>query len=292
MAYRTRWLILALVAVTTLAVPAAASGLALNDTLPLLTPSAPCTLDAAGDNQDVYRKDLIAGETLVLSLTINPAASTPVFDLDLYVYSPTTAESSHVLAVALSKKAPTAYPETISYTAPVTGTYYVEIFAAEGSGTGLLTSSVLPEPLLPVYRFYNRTNGTHFYTPSEAERANVQATLGHVFTFEGPAYFTKATKNTQFLYRFYNRKNGSHFYTASDGERDSVKANLAAVYTYEGPTYKVSVTEAGGKAPVYRFFNRRSGSHFYTASLTERDRVINTLGYLYTYEGPAFYIGR
>ena len=42
---------------------------------------------------------------------------------------------------------------------------------------------------------------------------------------------------------------------------------------------------------VYRFYNVRSGSHFYTTSVAERDNVIATWPTIFTYEGPAFYVG-
>jgi hypothetical protein len=43
--------------------------------------------------------------------------------------------------------------------------------------------------------------------------------------------------------------------------------------------------------PVYRFFNVRTGTHFYTASGTERDTVMRTLWTAYKYEGIAYSVG-
>ncbi len=42
------------------------------------------------------------------------------------------------------------------------------------------------------------------------------------------------------------------------------------------------------RVAVFRFFNTATGTHFYTASVDERDRVIATLP-VFHYEGPAFY---
>lgn len=39
---------------------------------------------------------------------------------------------------------------------------------------------------------------------------------------------------------------------------------------------------------VYRFFNRQTGTHFYTGTEAERDDVLARLGWLYQYEGPAY----
>ena len=44
-------------------------------------------------------------------------------------------------------------------------------------------------PSVPVYRFYNAALGTHFYTASAAEKATVEATLSHIYTYEGPAFY-------------------------------------------------------------------------------------------------------
>ena len=145
--------------------------------------------------------------------------------------------------------------------------------------------------LNPVYRFYNKTIGTHFYTPSEAEKNSVIANLSRIYTYEGIAYKTNPYNNSQPLYRFFNKKNGSHFYTASAAERNNVIANLSATYVYEGETYRVSPTYAAGKTPVYRFYNKRNGSHFYTANETEKNNVIATLSGVYVYEGVAFHLG-
>lgn len=44
---------------------------------------------------------------------------------------------------------------------------------------------------------------------------------------------------------------------------------------------------AGEDGTIYRFFNTQNGTHFYTASLSERDSVATTL-FNYRYEGAAF----
>ena len=140
-----------------------------------------------------------------------------------------------------------------------------------------------------VYRFYNMKNGSHFYTPSIAERDNVIATLSKTYKYEGEAYFVNSSLSWQPLYRFYHKKKGSHFYTASAAERDEVIARLSAIYSYEGPTYSVT-TRAGSGTTVWRFYNKKNGSHFYTASVAEKNNVVANLSATYTLEGPAFYL--
>lgn len=152
-----------------------------------------------------------------------------------------------------------------------------------------LTSSIKP-----VYRFYNLRTGTHFYTADEAEKANVIRTMASIYHYEGVGYSVNvsSTVNCIDLYRFYNKRTGTHFYTADVGEKNNVVANLSAVYQLDGVAYQVANSSAGGALPVYRFYNRRTGTHFYTVDAGERDNVINTLGATYNYEGPGYYLGQ
>lgn len=144
--------------------------------------------------------------------------------------------------------------------------------------------------LQPVYRFYNLTNGTHFFTPSEEERDMVVATWPRVFQYEGVAYSTEETSGTEPLYRFYNTKSASHFYTASAGEADTIRATWPDIFVFEGRTYSVSPTQVAGWDPVYRFYNVKAGSHFYSASAEERDVVAAKWSGTYQYDGIAYYV--
>ena len=144
---------------------------------------------------------------------------------------------------------------------------------------------------MPVYRFYKPRSGTHFYTASGPERDNVIRNLWATYTYEGLAYAVPASlSNSQNLYRFYNVRTDTHFYTASEAERANVVNRLGAVYRYEGVAYKVSPSPVNGSLIVHRFYRMRTDTHFYTASEAERTAVATTLGGIYRYEGPAFYI--
>ena len=143
-----------------------------------------------------------------------------------------------------------------------------------------------------VYRFYNTSNGAHFYTVSDAERIDLWTRLSNIYRYEGVVWtvdYASPAAN-QPLHRFYNVVNGSHFYTASEAEKNGVIASLSSVYRYEGVAYNVSAGPAAGAVPVYRFYHRTLGSHFYTASAAERDQVIANLASVYAYEGPAFFV--
>ena len=154
--------------------------------------------------------------------------------------------------------------------------------------------SVTPAPsgTLPVFRFYNIGNGSHFYTASGVECDKVLADMWSTYKLDGIAYNINATNadNDDSLFRFFNKKNRSHFYTASATERDSIIANLRAVYNYDGPAYSVAATPSAGATPVYRFYNFKHGTHFYTASESEKNTVATSLKSVYRFEGPAFYL--
>lgn len=157
-----------------------------------------------------------------------------------------------------------------------------------------ITGTATPSSPVAVFRFYNPKAGVHFYTASAAERDNVISKLSGVWRYEGVSYNLNysSPSNTAPLYRFYNIRTGTHFYTASAAERDNVVKTLGSIYRLEGLAYFVSPTSGTGTATVYRFYNMKAGTHFFTASSAERDNVIRTLSSIYRYEGPAFFIGQ
>ena len=156
--------------------------------------------------------------------------------------------------------------------------------------TPFVVGAVNTKPL-PVYRFYSAVFGSHFYTAGEAEKNTVLNTLGSVYALEGVTYAldTSSTANVAPLYRFFNYKQGVHFYTASGEEKNKVLNTMGHIYSYDGPAFNVSLTPVAGTQPVYRFYNFKNGVHFYTSSLEERNSVIANLGYMYHYEGEAYY---
>lgn len=90
------------------------------------------------------------------------------------------------------------------------------------------------------------------------------------------------------VYRFYNASTGAHFFTTSTTERDSVIASLSPPFSYEGPAFSVASAYSPGLSPVHRFFNTRTGVHFYTISEAERASIAGTLPH-FAYEGVAYH---
>jgi len=245
-------------------------------------------LDAYSDWDDVYRIWLNAGDVLTLTLR-RGSMYTAGFYPNLYLYAPGTTD---VWSDApIEGREGMSFPKTIAYAATTSGYYYADIYeyaATREQGEAYLNWKVSS----PVYRFYNFTNNTHFFTPSLDEANTVIATWSNVFRYEGVGYYINPANNTQPLYRFYNRNSRSHFYTASAEEANTIVAKYSNVFTYDGQTYAVNPAPVANSAPVYRFYNLRNGSHFYTASAEEADMVIATWPTIYRYEGPAFWIGQ
>lgn len=153
----------------------------------------------------------------------------------------------------------------------------------------LLKSQVVSTVQRAVYRFWNSTTGTHFYTASSEEREAVAGNLPQ-YAYEGEAFvaFGSALAGLSPVHRFFNAVSGTHFYTISETEKTFVEANIPQ-FRYEGVAYFASQTALPGLVPAHRFFKPGSATHFYTRSETERDRLINEdLGY--QYEGVAYYV--
>lgn len=140
----------------------------------------------------------------------------------------------------------------------------------------------------PVYRFYNDSTRSHFYTTSSGERDFVIATYPQ-FRYEGPVFYAYAgaVSGMEPVFRFFNTSTGSHFYTISTGEREFVKSTYPQ-FQYEGERWWATTTAAGGAQPIYRFYSPSSGTHFYTISEGEKEFVrLNDRNW--QFEGVGYY---
>jgi hypothetical protein len=122
--------------------------------------------------------------------------------------------------------------------------------------------------------------------------AHVRDTMGSTYHLDGVAYNVNAADpdNSAPLYRFYNVRTGTHFYTADTAERDRILATMGSTYHLDGPAYNVCLTNVADSTTVWRFYNRRTGTHFYTADAAEKASVLANLGSIYSLDGPAFYL--
>ena len=144
----------------------------------------------------------------------------------------------------------------------------------------------------PLYRFFNKIKGNHFYTKSIIERDNIINNLSHEWTYENIAYqvFEEPITGILPIYRFWNKKTGFHFYTQNEDEKNNIIATLSDTWNYEDVAYYTYSSEQPGTTAVYRFFNKIQGNHFYTTSVTERNDIINNLFNTWNYENVAWYV--
>ena len=85
------------------------------------------------------------------------------------------------------------------------------------------------------------------------------------------------------LTRFYNSRDDHHFLTSSAEEIDLLTG--LSHWNKEGI---VGMYPAGDSEVVHRFFNQKSGAHFYTIWEEEKESIINDSSSNYAYEGIAF----
>lgn len=89
---------------------------------------------------------------------------------------------------------------------------------------------------IPVHRFYNRNNGSHFYTSNQNEATYVNDNLYSIYRYEGIDQYVYSTQvmGTVPIHRFYNLVNGSHFFTSNQAEATHLNDTLYSTYRYEG----------------------------------------------------------
>ena len=101
---------------------------------------------------------------------------------------------------------------------------------------------------------------------------------------------TSSGPSTTPVYRFYNTKTGEHFFTIDPNERANINAHPQWNYNDEGIAFYVYQNQQTNTTPVYRFYNTRSGFHFFTIDPNERATINAHPEWNYTDEGTAFYV--
>lgn len=161
--------------------------------------------------------------------------------------------------------------------------------AAAASSSTTSPQQKAASPGMRPHRFFNTATGVHFYTLSDSEKADIETFLPQ-FTYEGRAYRVLNVADFAVpVYRFYNRVAGTHLYTASHEEMSTVVRDLSDLYNFEGIAWYARPEAYPGWVPVYRFFNRLSGTHFYTHNEAERAQVQARLPH-YALEGVAYWV--
>jgi hypothetical protein len=67
---------------------------------------------------------------------------------------------------------------------------------------------------------------------------------------------------------------------------------MSDTYRYEGVAYSINTANAANNLPLYRFYNQRTGVHFYTASENEKTGILNdpVMSTYMTLDGVAYYV--
>ena len=140
-----------------------------------------------------------------------------------------------------------------------------------------------------MYRYFDRTHGAQFLTQDDTERDSIAATRPDL-QYEGVGLHAldPASADAARVFRFFNLTAGTHFFTASADERDTILATRPDLVFEPGSTLLEHTTPHTGDTPVYRFFDRTDGAHFFTADLGERANIAATRPDLVG-EGVAFY---
>lgn len=92
------------------------------------------------------------------------------------------------------------------------------------------------------------------------------------------------------VYRFYRPSTGTHFYTASQAEMEQVRDTMQSTYQLEGVGYSLDGGNAQNDDPLYRLYNRRTGTHLYTVSESEKDSILANLSHTYSLDGVAYMV--
>jgi len=144
---------------------------------------------------------------------------------------------------------------------------------SDGSGG---TFAALTPKTIGVYRFFDKSYGTHFYTADANEAAAVAANRSDLVA-EGPGGIglqavavSASDPSATAVYRFFDTIYGTHFFTASVSERDTIIASRSDLTYESSSTFYEHTAAQPGDTAVYRYFDNVRGTHFYTDSASEQ----------------------
>jgi hypothetical protein len=174
---------------------------------------------------------------------------------------------------------------------------YIE-FRVDQHGSALLDDLAIgsraPAGTEPVFRFFAPALDCHFYTAKESEMLKLVNNFPDVWEFESIAFYALSSASLAGalpVYRFWSPVLLSHFYTIKESEKNKLLNQFSAVWEFEGIAFFAfkADTRPAETVPVYRFLNNQSGCHFYTASASERDKLLNNFPDIWIPEGIAWY---
>jgi predicted outer membrane repeat protein len=158
-------------------------------------------------------------------------------------------------------------------------------------GRAAVVGSRFTVPYLAVYHFLAPSTKAHFFTVSGEEKKKVIAESSNYWTYQGIAFNAWKTKSSNWMvpvYRFWSGR--SYFYTTSEMEKSKILTMWPKFWKLEGVAfyaYPEGLEPEGCKA-VYRFWNTKTLTHYFTIDEVEATRLMAEDLDLY-YERVAFY---
>ncbi|MDO8915833.1 MAG: hypothetical protein Q7W16_07115 [Coriobacteriia bacterium] len=76
------------------------------------------------------------------------------------------------------------------------------------------------------------------------------------------------------VYQFIGRRTGAYLYTASEAERYSIMARASRTWRFQGVAFTIDTSGTTNVSPLYRLYNTRTGRYTFTASTSERDKLL------------------
>jgi len=146
-------------------------------------------------------------------------------------------------------------------------------------------------PYMAVYHFLAPSIKAHFFTTSGDEKKRVIANWPNYWIYQGIAFNAWTTKSNSRLvpvYRFWSGR--SHFYTISETDKAQILTMWPDFWKPEGIAfyaYPEGLEPEGCKA-VYRFWNTKTATHYFTIDEAEATGLIAQHLDM-DYEGVAFY---
>lgn len=214
-----------------------------------------------------------------MQISTAPHTYTPNFELSNMAFTPPAVtltgnevlETDFTFAVSDTQGDTSTAATSAFFKAATTATPTPTPTPGSGSGTAPGASTpITSDNTSAVYRFFDKTDGTHFFTASASERDNIiSSRQDMVEETNGFGAVSASTPNAVAVYRFFDTVHGTHFFTSSASERDTVQATRSDL-TYEpSATFYELSSNAGSDVAVYRLFDSKLGTHFYTGDPQE-----------------------
>ena len=146
---------------------------------------------------------------------------------------------------------------------------------------GTIMGKVTLQEDIPVYRLYRPSNGSYFWTITDAERDQLMMSSDYVY--DGVA-FCLPKGGTIPVWRFRNKLDGTYLWTADPAERASINATMSGAWIEEGTAYQLTP----GTQLMWRFSKKTYWAYLYTPDFQEMSDVSSDPNSSWSLLGPAW----